>query len=384
MQNYKYPTFPKPRMRVYPEPQPKPSRTGLKIGIVVGVLVLFALLTVVAAGISFVTTTFTESRSTSARGQEILAYAEDVPESSEAGLAKLQGEMTTSREMYPEVASYEKLLAGRAQGSNGWVHLEAGADATNELYAHEGSLEGLAVLNVNLYDGERESFAEAEAQMSATRALPQHVLDCLAADSVFPLLYTRDSGPSTATTPYLNEFLDICLSRVVVMFAQGRDVEAVSELMPLVELCSRCHDDRNRATAEWWNAYRNRVLKVGVLGPLNAGKLSIEETKRIIAFRWTTNPNDRNIWLNNLADVMARYQWAIDNDSTEHLPNRDDQIAFSKLPPWDLNAYAFHVKTARDHVEDSDNGSLDMSSDSYLADYLEDYAENELLDLADG
>ncbi|MHC4840860.1 MAG: hypothetical protein ACYTDT_07825 [Planctomycetota bacterium] len=361
-------------------PPPKKSRLGLVLGLLLAVTVIG----VFVYGVSSISSTHTYSPATE-RGRAIQDYAEDVPDTSEGALAKLEDEMRVSREMYPEVVSYEKLLAGRAEDSNGWEFLTDGGKAVEPMFKNEHkSASELAEYSIALNEDREADLNAATAYMLATNSMPNYLRQCTSAESIFPLLHIRDDGTGTVTTPYLNEYLDICASRVAVLFAQDMSPLAVVELMPLVELCSRCHDDRNRATAEWWNAFRNRVLKVCVLQPLNAGKLSVTETKRIVEYRWTTDPNDRNIWLNNLADVMSRYQWAIDNDSTRLLPGRDGVQSFKQLSPWDLNAYAFHVKTARDHVEDSDNNTLDMSDDGYLADYLKDYADNELLDMADG
>jgi hypothetical protein len=168
------------------------------------------------------------------------------------------------------------------------------------------------------------------------------------------------------------------------MFETEQNFQARQEMFALLRVCSRMSDDRTRALAEDWSLYRNRVLQNIVLPAMARGWLERGDLDKILALRWKTEGNDKAVWLNNLALVVASYQWSLDHNLTDLLPHAPDGQKFLELSAHDLHAYAFHVRTAREHVDEAEKNELNLRDDKYVKQYLKDYTGNELLDLAEG
>lgn len=330
-----------------------------------------------------------ENRNLTARGKQAWDYTRNVPASADDSLAKLKDEIRISREKYPQIIELEKGMGASVVEDNGWADLELGARVTGETKAMSPAwfslLSSLAAMRA------ADDFATSEADkallaqaLADTGPLTVHAADAAMRGVVVPMSHIDDRGALVTETQYLPEYLDLMLGRVVVHFERDRVDAGRDELMVLVGLCSRCNDNRTRAGAEWWSAYRNRVLKVGVLAAITRGQLTVPDVQRILELRWRTEGNDKQMWLNNLAATVARYQWSLDHDNAGLLPKGKTAQAFTQQGAHDLYAYAFHVKTAREHVDEAEHNELNLRDDDYVAKYLTDYTGNELLDLAEG
>lgn len=372
---------------------PKP-RSNMKAG-----LITAGLVAAICVGVAFIAGTLSrdqsverrgqpvENRDLTARGKQAWEYSRNVPASAEESLAKLKEEIRISREKYPQIVDLERGLRADVVENNGWTDLELAARITGETRgltpAWLAALSGLAARRA-ADDSATFDAALLEQSLADTGPLTVHLAEANSRGVVVPMSHMDDRGALVTVTPHLHEYLDLMLGRVVVHFERDRVDAGRDELLALVTLCSRCNDDRTRAGAEWWSAYRNRVLKVGVLAAITRGQLTVADVKSILELRWRTEGNDKQMWLNNLAATVARYQWSLDHDNAGLLPKGNTAKSFTNQGKHDLHAYAFHVKTAREHVDEAEHNELDLRDDSYVAKYLDDYTGNELLDLAEG
>jgi len=382
------------RRRAYHVPPPVVARPGTnrKALIITGAIAAVVGLVVAGAFVAGAFDSADDSRAAPAmtsRGQQAWEYTRNLPESGEAALAELREEIRISREKYPAILDVEKGLGASVVENNGWADIELGARITGGIAGQEpawfAQLNGLADRrdqgDDDSSEAERDLFEQAIAD---TGPLTQHIYDAGSRGVIVPMSRVDELGVLQTETAHLSDFLDIMLGRVVVHFERGRTDAGRDELLALVKLCSRCNDDRTRAGAEWWSAYRNRVLKVGVLAAITRGQLTVADVKQVLEFRWRTEGNDKQMWLNNLAATVARYQWSLDHDNAGLLPKGNAARTFTEQGARDLHAYAFHVKTAREHVDEAEHNELNLRSDEYVAKYLVDYTGNELLDLAEG
>ncbi len=365
-----------------------PRRTGLRVALV-------GLVVFVVIGFASVAQLLARSRhhdhghssgsggSYSARGQRAWDYTNKVPQSADEALKELREEIRISRVQYPQINQIEALNAGRIKTSNGFTEIESAASRALALNKDAG-LQPLAE-----YFTSREGRARAERELPeagvfAADPLAEYLLDAASRECVVPVVRAGENGVAHAETPGQALFFNACAGRVLVMFESEQNLQARQEMFALLRVCSRMSDDRTRALAEDWSLYRNRVLRNIVLPAMARGWLERGDLEKILALRWKTEGNDRAVWLNNLALVVANYQWSLDHNLTDLLPHAPDGQKFLALSAHDLHAYAFHVRTAREHVDEAEKNELDLRDDKYVKQYLKDYTGNELLDLAEG
>lgn len=319
----------------------------------------------------------------SERGRMAHAYSNDVPLSREEALSKLREEIALSRKKYPAIQDINLLHGSRETGANGFEDLEAAAAEAVRLNSTSSAIEPLAKYFVLSADGNGVVKPTSDL-LVVTADLPRHVVTAGDKVCVVALVRPDRRGFLDPVTPGLMLACEAAAGRVRLLFDVDRDDEARAEMFSLVRLCSMFCDTRTRAQAEDWSMFRNRVLKACVLPAIEQGRLMRGDVERVLSMRWTTGGNDLDMWLNNLAHVVDRYQWGMDHDIAEMFPNRSKGATFSGLSAYDLHAYAFHVKTAREHVDEAESNELDLGDEKYVAQYLRDYKGLKALDLADG
>lgn len=363
-----------------------PRRTGLRVALI-GLVVLLIV------GIASVAQLLSRSRyhdhgqgsggSYSKRGDRAWAYTKKVPESADEALKELREEIRISRAQYPQINQIEALNAGRIKTSNGFADIEAGAREAQDLERDHG------IATLGDYFTKREGRAHDDQRtppslLLATDTLTERLTNATTRECIVPVVRAGENGVASAETPGQSLFFSVCAGRVLVMFESEQNLQARQEMFALLRVCSRMSDDRTRALAEDWSLYRNRVLQNIVLPAMARGWLERGDLDKILALRWKTEGNDKAVWLNNLALVVANYQWSLDHNLTDLLPHAPDGQKFLELSAHDLHAYAFHVRTAREHVDEAEHNELNLRDDKYVKQYLKDYTGNELLDLAEG